>query len=162
MIYFIRSPAGPIKIGVSIRLSQRLKQLVAEHGEGLEVLAVVDGSYDEEKALHGRFAHLRTVGEWFEPGDDLVGFIVSDGQSWDGTDEVPNGEMRPESGPGRPPKGRDDMAVKVDRAIVSKARAIAQDRGITIAEYLSEKLDGPVSKDFAAMLRANEAKGHTS
>lgn len=34
MIYFIRSPAGPIKIGTTIRLSQRLKQLAAEHGEG--------------------------------------------------------------------------------------------------------------------------------
>jgi hypothetical protein len=68
-----------------------------------------------------------------------------------------HGGTRP--GAGRPAKGRDDMAVKVARSIVSKAKAIAQDRGISIAEYLSEKLDGPVSRDFAAMLRANEAKG---
>lgn len=88
MIYFLRSPAGPIKIGTTIRLSQRLRQLAAEHGEGLEVLAVLEGSREVEQALHGRFAHLRRVGEWFEPGDDLMGFIVSDGRPWDGTDEV--------------------------------------------------------------------------
>lgn len=88
MIYFLRSSAGPIKIGTTIRLTQRLRQLAAEHGEGLEVLAVLDGSRDVEQALHGRFAHLRRVGEWFEPGDDLLGFIVSDGRPWDGSDEV--------------------------------------------------------------------------
>jgi T5orf172 domain len=87
VIYFIRSPGGRIKIGTTIRLSERLKQLVAEHGEGLEVLAVVEGSYEAEKGLHDRFGHLRIVNEWFEPGDDLVGFIVAEGRPWDGSDE---------------------------------------------------------------------------
>jgi hypothetical protein len=90
LIYFIanRDRSG-IKIGTTIRLSERLKQLAAEHGEGLEVLAVVDGSYETEKGIHRRFSHLRIVNEWFEPGDDLVGFIVSEGREWDGRDEVP-------------------------------------------------------------------------
>ncbi len=88
MIYFVRSPAGPIKIGTRIRLSQRLRQLASEHGPGLEVLEVADGSYEVERALHGRFAHLRQVGEWFEPGDDLLGFIASDARPWDGLDEA--------------------------------------------------------------------------
>ncbi len=42
MIYFIKSPDGPIKIGTTIRIVQRLKDLIAEHGPGLEVLAVTD------------------------------------------------------------------------------------------------------------------------
>ena len=87
MIYFIKSPDGPIKIGTTIRLSQRLKQLVAYYGEGLEVLAVVEGNRSVERDLYDRFSHLRTVGEWFEPGDDLVGFIVAKGKPWDGEDE---------------------------------------------------------------------------
>ena len=88
MIYFIAKPdRSAIKIGRTIRLSQRLKRVVAEHGPGLEVLAVTEGSFEAERELHGRFAHLRSVGEWFDPGDDLVGFIVSDGRQWDGADE---------------------------------------------------------------------------
>jgi len=87
MIYFIRPKVGgAIKIGTSIRLSQRIRQLQAEFGE-LEVLAVTDGSYDEESILHQRFAHLRHHGEWFEPGDDLLAFIIRDGRPWNGADE---------------------------------------------------------------------------
>ena len=72
MIYFLRNAdRTAIKIGTTIRLSARLKTLAAEHGE-LEVLAVIDGGRDQEKGLHRRFADLRTVGEWFEPGDDLL------------------------------------------------------------------------------------------
>lgn len=62
MIYFIRSPSGPIKIGTTIRLSQRLKQLAAEYGEGLEVLAVTEGDRNVEQELHRRFGHLRLEG----------------------------------------------------------------------------------------------------
>lgn len=88
MIYFIRSSDGKrVKIGTTVSLTARLKSLVAEYGAGLEVLAVVEGSYGEERGLHHRFSHLRLVGEWFEPGDDLMGFIVSDGTPWDGSDE---------------------------------------------------------------------------
>lgn len=92
MIYFIRaSEGGPIKIGTTIRLSRRLKQLMAEFDCGLELLAVMDGNRDEEQALHRRFGHLRVVNEWFEPGDDLVGFIVAEGRPWDLSDEAPIG-----------------------------------------------------------------------
>lgn len=72
-----------------IRLSERLKQLAAEYGEELEVLAVTEGSFDQERELHRRFAHLR-IGrsEQFEPGDDLIAFIVREGLPWDGTDEA--------------------------------------------------------------------------
>ena len=64
----------------------------------------------------------------------------------------------PRKGAGRPSKGRDDMAVKVARDIVLKAKSIAHDRGMTVAEYLSSKLDVPVSHDYAKMLRKNEEK----
>ena len=132
MIYFIRSPAGPIKIGTTIRLSQRLKQLVAEHGDGLEVLAIVDGSYDEEKALHRRFGHLRTVGEWFEPGDDLTGFIVSDGRPWDGRDDQPLGPT-----------------VRFEADLVSMAKYLAALRGTPVAKLVSDLLRPALEKEMA-------------
>lgn len=62
---------------------------MAEHGEGLEVIAVTEGAHSVERRLHRRFSHLRTAGEWFEPGDDLLGFIVAEARPWDGSDEDP-------------------------------------------------------------------------
>jgi hypothetical protein len=50
---------------------------------------VTEGSFDRERELHRRFSHLR-IGhaEQFEPGDDLVGFIVAEASPWDGADEA--------------------------------------------------------------------------
>ena len=121
MIYCIRSPAGRIKIGTTIRFSRRLRQLAAEHGEGLEVLAVVDGSFDVDRALHRRYAHLRHVGDWFEPGDDLTGFIVSDGRPWDGTDEEQPG-----------------VPVRISTNLVAMARYICNFSGQSVEAYLNE------------------------
>jgi hypothetical protein len=88
MIYFIKRPDdGRIKIGTTAYLTQRLRHLAKECGVDLEVLAVRDGLFASERSLHRRFAHLRTVGEWFEPGDDLLGFIVAEGHKWDGSDD---------------------------------------------------------------------------
>jgi DNA-binding XRE family transcriptional regulator len=87
MIYFIKSARGRIKIGTTIRLKQRLKELETGHGEPLEVLAVADGSTEAERYLHRRFAHLRVMGEWFESGEDLMALIASDCRPWDGLDD---------------------------------------------------------------------------
>lgn len=46
---------------------------------------------------------------------------------------------------------REDASIKVAAAIVRMARFIAADRGIPIAEYLSELLAKPVKKDFDAL-----------
>lgn len=90
MIYFIQPiEGGPIKIGTSIRLTQRLKELAAAHQCELRVLAVMAGGYAEEAELHRKFSHLKVVNEWFEAGDDLLGFIVESANQWDGVDEVP-------------------------------------------------------------------------
>lgn len=48
---------------------------------------------------------------------------------------------------------RDDVAVKVDRLIVSKARLIAGDRGISLAELLSGMLAGPVEREYGKLVR---------
>jgi hypothetical protein len=90
-------------------------------------MAVVPGGYPEETALHRRFAKLRTVGEWFEPGDDLLGFIVAEGRTW--TD--------------RPGK-----FVPIDTDLVSMARYVCAQNGESIIDYLSGILRPKVEKDF--------------
>jgi hypothetical protein len=88
LIYFVQRKDRAIKIGTSIRLSQRLKTLRSVYGR-CEVLAVVDGSYADEAALHGRFLGLRVEGEWFSEDQRLLDFIAEEGRPWDGKDEAP-------------------------------------------------------------------------
>lgn len=54
---------------------------------------------------------------------------------------------------------RDDVAVKIDRTIVGKARLIATHKGTSTAEVLSEMLRGPVDQAYARMLRELEKGG---
>jgi hypothetical protein len=90
LIYFVQSvDGGPIKIGVSIRLSERLKQLEKEAGRSLRVLGVIPGGRLDEQTLHYRFSRLRTEGEWFNPGESLLDFIRTKAVPWDGIDESP-------------------------------------------------------------------------
>jgi hypothetical protein len=50
---------------------------------------------------------------------------------------------------GRPKTGRDDVTVKIDRGVIGMAKMIATRKNVTLAEYLSGLLRGPVEKDFA-------------
>jgi len=48
---------------------------------------------------------------------------------------------------------RDDVAVKLDRAVVGKARMIATHKGISVAELLSDMVRPSVDKAYGQMLR---------
>jgi hypothetical protein len=48
---------------------------------------------------------------------------------------------------------RDDMTVKIDRGIGSRAKMVAAARKITLAEYLSEITRATVDRDFAKEMR---------
>jgi hypothetical protein len=59
--------------------------------------------------------------------------------------------------PGRPKRSlRNDVAVKVDSGVVTKAKLVADTRDITLAEYLTELLRVPVDRDFAKAVRSIE------
>lgn len=50
---------------------------------------------------------------------------------------------------GRPKSSeRDDIVVKMDRAVAAQARYVAETRGISMAEYLTEALRPIVARDF--------------
>jgi hypothetical protein len=61
MVYFARMVGrGPIKIGcTSKKVAYRIVGLEYEYGVKFRLLAVIDGGFAEEKALHRRFAKLR-------------------------------------------------------------------------------------------------------
>ena len=60
MIYFIRS-GNCVKIGVSEQPWQRLADLQTAHHERLEMLAIMPGSYEEERQLHRRFSEYHQL-----------------------------------------------------------------------------------------------------
>jgi hypothetical protein len=71
VVYFIKSPAGLIKIGRSKDMKRRLVQFRRSYGEGLEVIALVRGGAFLEAELHRDFASDRQHGEWFLDSDRL-------------------------------------------------------------------------------------------
>lgn len=67
-------------------------------------------------------------------------------------------ESLAESLMGRPKSKRKDVAVKVDAETVRKARHVANDRGVTLAQYLSELLATPVDTDYRAFISAESGR----
>jgi hypothetical protein len=139
VIYFLRSEqnnglrlrAGWIKIGTTTCLSVRLKQIAVKIGHMPTVLAVFDGSYAEEHALHEKFEGIRAKGEWFLPEDVLLQLIEAEGRPWDGKDELP---IWPQ--------------IRIDGDIVEKAQFIAASQGKSLRELLSEWLRPIADREF--------------
>lgn len=63
-----------IKIGKSIRPSQRLKDIQGMAGAKLELLAVIDKNIESE--LHIHFKKYRRTGEWFDDKDGLIAELI--------------------------------------------------------------------------------------
>lgn len=79
-VYFIQADEGPIKIGVAASPLYRLGGLQTASPYPLRLLAVMpnQGALGES-ALHAKFAHLRTHGEWFRAAPDLLAYIKENG-----------------------------------------------------------------------------------
>lgn len=73
MIYFIQSGDSEfVKIGYCLgKPETRLRQLQCGNPEPLRLIAVRDGSRDDESYWHQQFAHLRVRGEWFKWCDEI-------------------------------------------------------------------------------------------
>ena len=76
-VYFVKNTKGLIKIGSTMTVMDRIKQLETGASEPLTLIAHLDGSTKRESELHRRFAEYRVHGEWFSPGSSLVSYIQS-------------------------------------------------------------------------------------
>ncbi len=76
-VYFVQGvDGGPVKIGSTISMSSRFRNLQNGSPVLLKVLLVVpDDHYKLENALHRRFAKYRLHGEWFEDNEELTAYI---------------------------------------------------------------------------------------
>lgn len=77
-IYFVAAPeASRIKIGFSNNPDKRIASLMTSSAYKLETIAVIEGSREQEQALHQRFAHLRVHREWFADCSEIRDFVAS-------------------------------------------------------------------------------------
>lgn len=77
-VYLMRhGRAGTVKIGYSKNPKEREETLQAEDPD-LNLLASWPGTTDDERALHTRFADLRTRGEWFRLSPNDVGGLIEE------------------------------------------------------------------------------------
>lgn len=77
-IYFIQEDAGkgPIKIGESKNIEQRIRAIQTQVPHEINVLAIIpNGNSEKEKKLHDRFNAHRIVGEWFAACDEIYSII---------------------------------------------------------------------------------------
>jgi hypothetical protein len=59
---------------------------------------------------------------------------------------------------GRPKTDRDEVTVKLSRALAGKAKAVALHRGITVGEFLGETFGAGIDRAYAQMLRELEGR----
>lgn len=79
IVYFIQAEGGgPIKIGTTTNIRQRLDSLQAGSPVLLRVLGTIPGNHVLERALHQRFATARSHFEWFLPTPALMAFIAAE------------------------------------------------------------------------------------
>lgn len=78
LVYIIQceDDFGPVKIGMTSDLRQRLVDLQAANPYPLRVLTVMCGGRTLEKALHRRFTKSRRHGEWFSFSSELREFVA--------------------------------------------------------------------------------------
>jgi len=75
-IYFIQGESGgPIKIGYTTDIYQRLKNLQSGHTDVLKLLLMVPGNFEYEHGLQDYFKECRLNGEWFKPEPQLLQYI---------------------------------------------------------------------------------------
>jgi hypothetical protein len=74
-VYFISDGVGHVKIGYSVDVQTRLREIQAHNAFPLTVLAVLKGGSEVERALHERFAEHRVRGEWFRLAPEIIEYL---------------------------------------------------------------------------------------
>lgn len=76
-VYFIRAVGmvGPIKIGITAHVDQRLDYLMSWSPIPLEVAALTPGTHVLEKFLHRHFRAQKLQNEWFTATPELIAVI---------------------------------------------------------------------------------------
>jgi hypothetical protein len=75
-IYFIQGErGGPIKIGYTTDVMNRLKTLQTGYPYPLKLLLAIHGSLEKERNIQKEFINIKLQGEWFEPSEKLINYM---------------------------------------------------------------------------------------
>lgn len=152
MIYFIQmGHSGPIKIGFTAESDaiRRLAELQTACPWRLRLLGTTGGEPEDENRMHRTFRHLRTQGEWFLPGRDLLEFIA------------PHTDLTPSEIDDCLPVH--DLLNSLPAPLYQVALEIAGDTKVTVADVLIEAIrDGlkTIRPRWEALKREREPKDH--
>jgi hypothetical protein len=135
LIYFMQSTdGGPVKIGYSVDVVRRLKQLEYHYKRPLALLATMPGGPDEEAEIHARFDHLRfgtgrpqgqgRRPEQFRPAPELMEFIRRPLLVGANPDAV---EMMP---------GLSQARLELPADQLADVRAVAKSIGLSLATFV--------------------------
>ena len=72
LVYFVGADHGPVKIGHSRNITERLKDIQWGSPHKIHLLAVAPGGQRAEARYHKRFFRHRLHGEWFERAPEIV------------------------------------------------------------------------------------------
>lgn len=76
-VYFIQAVSGgPIKIGTSSDVEQRLSTLQCASPVKLRIIGLISGGIHHEAALHRRLAVHRLHGEWFADAPEVLAAVA--------------------------------------------------------------------------------------
>ncbi len=170
-IYFIRPVGmiGPIKIGCSTSVGDRLESLTVWSPFKLEVLYTEPGDYRLEQRIHAAFADYHSHREWFHPGERLlksIGKLISGQKIADAIDlEDRRGSIRESVSrkPRKPvPAFQKELKSYEFRLIWARKRA-AKARGEscwtpTDVDKIIDRWKGDYRKRFADAVRPTEAE----
>lgn len=65
-VYWIASDVGDVKIGWALDPEKRCRELQTGNPQLLRVIAAMQGTKRDERALHAKLEHARGNGEWFD------------------------------------------------------------------------------------------------
>lgn len=147
MIYFARiGEDGPIKIGTTINLPQRIKDHRCHYGTTVDILGICEGGPEREVEIHAMFAIDRISNpgrrrlELFIESPAIATFIKENCRPPDILDllhERFESYYHP----------NELAATKLPKSILSRAKENARKRGVSIYHYLASLLQDPVSED---------------
>lgn len=76
IVYFVQESGGPVKIGTTTAIRNRVSALQTSTPRTLTFLGAVSGGERVERRVHELFGAHRLSGEWFSPHPDVLSFIV--------------------------------------------------------------------------------------
>lgn len=78
MIYFFqRGKGGPIKIGYTKHVLNRLRSIQANCPEKLINLGHIEGDLESERLMHNFFQEYKLNGEWYSPDIFVMNYIMT-------------------------------------------------------------------------------------